>query len=146
MSERAGHTMDAPERQLRERPGARSAVGPPAVEPRIPDVAQRLSGGDAQLIGQRYRLATPIGQGAMGTVWRGWDEVLRRPAAIKEVRFPPGVSRAERDSLYWRTLREARAAAQLSHPAVTTVHDVVVTCSRIQASISGRAPHSSTLG
>lgn len=82
----------------------------------------------------------------MGTVWRGWDEVLRRPAAIKEVRFPPGVSRAERDSLYWRTLREARAAAQLSHPAVTTVHDVVVTCSRIQASISGRAPHSSTLG
>lgn len=126
MSERARHTTDAPEPQLRERAGGRTAVDPPAAGPAIGDGAERLAGEDAQLIGQRYRLATPIGQGATGTVWRGWDEVLRRLVAIKEVRFPPGVSRAKRDILCWRTLREARTAAQLSHPAAATVHDVVV--------------------
>jgi len=61
----------------------------------------------------------------MGTVWRATDTVLRRDVAVKEVVLPPGLAAVDRDSMYQRTLREARAAAALSHPAVVQVYDVV---------------------
>ncbi len=77
------------------------------------------------LIGGRYRLAGPIGRGAMGTVWRARDELLDREVAVKEVRLPASVSDAERANSYQRTLREARTAARLSHPGVAAVYDVV---------------------
>lgn len=76
-------------------------------------------------VGERYRLTAPIGRGAMGVVWCARDELLDRDVAVKEVRLPPSVSDAERRNGYQRTLREARTAARLSHPAVAAVYDVV---------------------
>ncbi|GAB3503914.1 hypothetical protein GCM10027575_08410 [Phytohabitans suffuscus] len=61
----------------------------------------------------------------MGTVWRAADTLLRRDVAVKEVILPPGMAPSDRDSMYERTLREARAAAALQHPAVVQVYDVV---------------------
>jgi serine/threonine protein kinase len=61
----------------------------------------------------------------MGTVWRAADTLLRRDVAIKEVVLPPGLAPSDRDSMYERTMREARAAAALQHPAVVQVYDVV---------------------
>jgi hypothetical protein len=61
----------------------------------------------------------------MGTVWRASDTVLRRDVAVKEVVCPPGMAPADRDAMYERTLREARAAAALAHPSVVQVYDVV---------------------
>src|SRR5213592_3115699 len=78
-----------------------------------------------RVIAGRYRLQALIGRGAMGVVWRARDELLDRDVAIKEVRLPPRLSEAERDNGYQRTLREARTAARLSHPAVAAVYDVV---------------------
>ncbi|MDQ1616186.1 MAG: eukaryotic-like serine/threonine-protein kinase, partial [Actinomycetota bacterium] len=76
-------------------------------------------------IGDRYRLDRAIGQGGMGTVWHGYDELLSRDVAVKEVRFPPEVGEKEQADLRTRTLREARATARLSHPNVVTTYDVV---------------------
>lgn len=77
------------------------------------------------VIGGRYSLRSAVGNGGMGTVWRAADTLLRRDVAVKEVVLPPGLAPSDRDAMYERTLREARAAAALQHPAVVQVYDVV---------------------
>ncbi|WP_308259154.1 serine/threonine-protein kinase [Pseudonocardia sp. H11422] len=76
-------------------------------------------------IGGRYVLSAQLGSGAMGTVWSGYDEVLRRRVAVKELKVPPGVPEQETLAMRERMLREARALGGLSHPNVITVYDVV---------------------
>ncbi|MDN5860870.1 MAG: serine/threonine protein kinase, partial [Pseudonocardia sp.] len=61
----------------------------------------------------------------MGTVWAGYDEVLQRRVAIKELKVPPGVPTQETLDMRERIMREARALGGLSHPNVITVFDVV---------------------
>ncbi|MFI9527938.1 serine/threonine-protein kinase [Micromonospora rosaria] len=81
-------------------------------------------------IGNRYSLRSPVGNGGMGTVWRAADTLLRRDVAVKEVVLPPGLAPSDRDAMYERTLREARAAAAIQHPAVVQVYDVVTEAGR----------------
>jgi eukaryotic-like serine/threonine-protein kinase len=76
-------------------------------------------------IAGRYRLTEPLGSGAMGTVWAGYDEVLHRAVAIKELRVPPGVPQGEMVAMRERMMREARTLGGLSHPNVITLYDVV---------------------
>ncbi|MGB3441216.1 MAG: serine/threonine-protein kinase [Actinophytocola sp.] len=77
-----------------------------------------------RVVAGRYRLRRQLGQGAMGTVWEAYDEVLHRTVSVKEVLLPPGLPEAQAAELRERTLREARAIAALSHPNVITLHDV----------------------
>ena len=83
-----------------------------------------------RMVAGRYLLQHTIGRGAMGTVWRARDTVLARDVAVKEVRLRGPVTgnsvmTEETRILYQRTLREARTAARLNHPAVVTIFDVV---------------------
>jgi Protein kinase domain len=77
-------------------------------------------------IASRYRLVSELGSGAMGTVWRAHDERLNRAVAVKELRPPADLTDDERATFYRRTLREARTPAQLTHPSIIDVYDVVV--------------------
>ena len=60
----------------------------------------------------------------MGVVWRARDQLLDRDVAVKEVQIAETLTDAERGHAYQRTLREAKTAARLNHPAVVTVYDV----------------------
>ncbi|OQO92218.1 serine/threonine protein kinase [Saccharomonospora piscinae] len=82
--------------------------------------------GEGELVAGRYRLCSRIGQGAMGIVWRAFDEVLDRQVALKELRLDPGGDdTAAQEAALARAMREGRVAARLRHPHAVTVHDVV---------------------
>ncbi len=81
--------------------------------------------GTGRLVAGRYTVTGVLGRGGMGVVWDATDEVLHRPVALKEVLFTAHLTDEERASLRARTLREARTAARLVHPSVTTLYDVV---------------------
>ncbi|WTW97002.1 protein kinase [Streptomycetaceae bacterium NBC_01309] len=82
-------------------------------------------GGGTRLVAGRYRLASVLGRGGMGTVWHAVDEMLHRDVAIKELRLPGHLDDEEREIQQQRTLREARTAARITHENVVTIHDVV---------------------
>lgn len=81
-----------------------------------------LTGGavESQLILERYRPLSHLGQGGFGTVVLAWDTRMQRRVAIKRLplpvdkrgipQHPPG-------------LAEARTAAMLNHPSIVTVFD-----------------------
>ena len=67
----------------------------------------------------RYRLDEVLGQGNYGRVYRGFDEELQRPVAVK-VPLATQWTQSQRD-MY---LDEARLAAALTHDGLVTVYDV----------------------
>ncbi|MEE4591808.1 serine/threonine-protein kinase [Streptomyces sp. DSM 41524] len=83
------------------------------------------NGGEGRLIANRYRLATRLGRGGMGTVWRAVDELLGRDVAVKELHVDEGLTAFDSQLRGERTLREARTVAQIKHPNVIVLHDVI---------------------
>ena len=62
-----------------------------------------------------------LGRGGMGQVFLASDRRLKRKVALKRLLS----SRHDRAGAREHILREARLAAQISHPHVATIHDVV---------------------
>jgi serine/threonine protein kinase len=73
-----------------------------------------------ELAGGRYRTERVLGRGGMAAVYLARDGELERPVAIKVLAEHLAETPGFRD----RFLREARLAAQLSHPNVVQVFDV----------------------
>ena len=68
-----------------------------------------------------YRIDDVLGSGGMGEVFLAYDERLRRPVAIKQLRSDAMATEDRRI----RLRREAQAVALLNHPAIVQVHDIV---------------------
>jgi hypothetical protein len=71
----------------------------------------------------RYQIERELGRGAMGVVHLATDPQLHRQVAIKTCSLPDGLSEEQMALFHERFLREARAAASLSHPGIVTVYD-----------------------
>lgn len=72
----------------------------------------------------RYRIVSTLGRGAMGLVYLADDPALNRQVAIKTLDLTLGAS-SDREFLRERLLRDAKAAAALSHPNIVSVYDVL---------------------
>ncbi|MGO4753132.1 hypothetical protein AB4212_31750, partial [Streptomyces sp. 2MCAF27] len=130
-SEQSASEQSASEQSASEQPAPRqaaagqSASGQP--DPRTsPPAPAAQDPGIGRVIGGRYRLVSRLGHGGMGTVWKAHDQVVDRDVAVKEPRVPETLPEAERQKVYQRMQREARAAARIDHPSVVSVYDVAV--------------------
>ena len=68
----------------------------------------------------RYEITEQLGQGGMGTVYKAFDPMLARVVAVKVIAAHLDDQPDQRE----RFFREARAAAQLAHPNIITIHDL----------------------
>lgn len=69
-----------------------------------------------EVILDRYRVIERIGRGGHGEVFKAEDTLMSRIVAIKRIEATSKAS--------GRALNEARAAGQLNHPNVMTIHDL----------------------
>jgi serine/threonine protein kinase len=74
---------------------------------------------EGTLLNNRYQLLDRLGSGGMAEVFRARDLMLDRYVAIKVLRADYSRNPGFQD----RFRQEARAAANLSHPNIVTVHD-----------------------
>jgi len=74
---------------------------------------------EGTLLNNRYQLLERIGTGGMADVFRARDLMLERTVAIKILHETYSDDKSFQD----RFKQEARAAANLSHPNIVTVHD-----------------------
>ena len=72
-----------------------------------------------RLLNNRYQIDGRIGSGGMAEVYRARDLMLERTVAIKLLREDFSGDTAFRE----RFRQEAKAAANLSHPNIVTIHD-----------------------
>ena len=74
------------------------------------------------VLNDRYQLEEPLGKGGMAVVYRARDLMLERVVAVKVLRRRFAADPDFRN----RFRQEAKAAANLSHPNIVTVHDFVI--------------------
>lgn len=72
-----------------------------------------------QLIGRRYLIKRPLGEGGMANVYLAHDLILDRDVSIKTMRF----DLLNDEKTINRFRREAMAATELVHPNIITVYD-----------------------
>ena len=94
--------------------GERSAEERPVV---------RKRGEDPKHLG-RYEVLGVLGQGSMGTVYRGRDPRLERPVALKTIRLEAAGDSQHRLELLDRLRREAVTIARFNQPNIIAVYDM----------------------
>ncbi len=72
----------------------------------------------------RYEVLDVIGQGSMGTVYRGHDPRLERPVALKTIRLEALSNERQREEMLDRLRHEAVTIARCAHPNLITVYDM----------------------
>ncbi len=103
--------------------GAEMALGATVVGPcAVAAVPSTSPTAEQAPAGGRYIVEAALGQGGMGSVYRARDRVLGRTVALKQL-FPELVANRE---LAQRFEQEARVLAQLAHPHIVQIFDLVV--------------------
>lgn len=74
----------------------------------------------AEIRSDRYRIQSTLGAGGMGVVYLAEDLRLHRQVAIKKLK-----EEAASDNARQRIQQEARLLAQLNHPNIVALHDVL---------------------
>jgi len=73
----------------------------------------------------KYRIDHVIGRGAIGIVYKGYDEQIDRPVAIKTLRHEIFEDANDADGFLKRFKTEAQSAGRCLHPNIVTVFDLV---------------------
>ncbi len=74
---------------------------------------------ESRLLNNRYELLEVLGKGGMAVVYRARDRMLERSVSVKVLRE----DYSKDPAFVERFRQEAKAAANLSHPNIVTVHD-----------------------
>jgi serine/threonine protein kinase/ketosteroid isomerase-like protein len=116
--------------QFCTRCGTRTISGRDSLSESVPTFEHVETGGGAQtvveadpLVGRvldgKYEIVAQLGAGGMGAVYRARRVLIGDEVAVKVLH----AKFVDDDTLVERFRREARAAAQLQHPNVVTIHD-----------------------
>jgi len=86
----------------------------------FPGCGGRISqvAGSRAVLSERFEIEAPLGQGAMGAVYRAFDRERHQRVALKRLLVPDATS-------IYRFKREFRALANVSHPNLVALYDLV---------------------
>jgi len=87
--------------------------------PNPKSLGKQVAVGPQQLGSVRYRRIRQLGQGGMGIVYEVHDTLLDRRVALKTIR-------SEDPELLYRLKREFRSLADLRHPNLTELYELIV--------------------
>lgn len=85
---------------------------------------QRVDGSTSPRQFGRYEVLDVLGQGSMGTVYRGHDPRLERPVALKTIHLEAVSNDVLREEMLDRLRHEAVTIARCAHPNLIAVYDM----------------------
>ena len=109
--------QEALERRSRPTPSQKGTARSSALPAPEPEEVTRAAEDPKNVLG-KYVLATQVGKGAMGAVYKAWDRGLRRWVGLKVLLA------TSTPELVQRFRREAETAAAIQHPNIVPIYDV----------------------